>query len=67
MNSSEEWRRECEAREHLRRTNGDPLRVKALLDRVKAKRGEAAAETLRQDMRTEYRRVQSGADTTQAE
>jgi hypothetical protein len=58
---SEAWRRETESREWLRRTNGDPMRIKALLQRIEAKRGKVAADQLRADMRVEYQRARSGA------
>lgn len=61
MTYSEEWRRETEAREWLKRTNGDPVKIRELLARIEQKRGKVAMETLRQDMRAEYRRVQFGA------
>jgi len=54
-NDSEEWRRECEAREHLRRTGGNPAKVEALLRRIAEKRGKEAADLLRQDMREQWR------------
>jgi hypothetical protein len=58
---SEEFRRQTEAREWLRRTNGDPQRIKELLKRIEAKRGKEAAEVLRADMREQYRRARFGA------
>lgn len=61
MTYSQEWRRECEARAWLQRTGGNPAKVEALLRRIAEKRGKAAAETLRQDMRIEYQRARSGA------
>tara|TARA_R110000868_G_scaffold277960_2_gene537735 strand:+ start:3381 stop:3518 length:138 start_codon:yes stop_codon:yes gene_type:complete len=39
----------------------DPARIKALLLRIESKRGKAAAETLRQDMRIAYQAARSGA------
>lgn len=52
---SEKFRRECEAREWLKRTGGKREAVEALLKRIEAKRGRAAADQLRQDMREAYR------------
>ena len=63
MNNSEDWRRETEAREWLLRTQGNPLRINQLLQRIAAKRGQQAADQLRDAMRLEYRRVRSGADS----
>ena len=51
---SEQWRRETEAREWLRRMDRDPARIKALLLRIEQKRGKAAAEQLREDMRAQW-------------
>ena len=65
---SEEFRRACEARCWLRRTGGNPAKIKALLLRIEAKRGKVAAEVLRQDMREQWRlRASRGADTTTGE
>ena len=50
-NYSQEWRRQCEAREWIKRTKGSPQAVEALLKRIASKRGQAAADLLRQDMR----------------
>mgnify|MGYP003652960922 CR=1 FL=1 len=61
MNDSEQWRRETEAQEWLRRTGGNPAKIKALLARIEAKRGKVAAEVLRQDMRIAYQAARSGA------
>jgi hypothetical protein len=63
---SEEWRRECEAREHLKRTNGEPIKINALLLRIAARRGQAAADQLREQMRRQYQAARSGAGTTTA-
>ena len=51
---SEDWRRTCEAREWLRRLERDPVRIKALLLRIGQKRGQRAADRLRDDMRGEW-------------
>ena len=63
MNDSEEYRRQCEAREWMRRTAGDPLRIKELLKRISQKRGKEAAEVLRQDLRAAYQVARFGADS----
>jgi hypothetical protein len=63
MNDSEEFRRQCEAREWMRRTKGDPEKVKALLLRIAVRRGQPAADQLRQDMREAYRAARSGVDS----
>lgn len=54
MMEVEEWRRQTEAREWLKRTSGKREAVEALLKRIADKRGQAAANQLREDMRTEY-------------
>jgi len=59
----ESWRRECEAREWLRRTGGKGEAVRELLKRIEAKRGAEAAEVLRQDMRKAFQAARSGAAT----
>ena len=65
MMDSEAWRRECEARAWIQRTGGNPAKVEALLKRIAEKRGKEAAETLREDMREQWRvRAFRGADTT---
>lgn len=60
-NNSEEFRRACEARAWLQRTGGNPQKIRELLKRIEQKRGKAAADLLRLDMRTEYQRARSGA------
>lgn len=52
---SEAWRRACEAREWLRRTNRDPVRIRLVLARIAAKRGQAASDELREEMRKQWR------------
>jgi hypothetical protein len=54
MKDSESWRLECEAREHLKRTQGEPDKIKALLVRIKERRGQEAADRLRDAMRLAY-------------
>jgi hypothetical protein len=63
MNDSEAWRRETESREWLRRTNADPVKIKALLLRIEAKRGKVAADQLRADMRIAYQAARLPAAT----
>jgi hypothetical protein len=59
---SEEHRRACEARYWIAHLNRDPNRIKALLLRIAAKRGQAAADQLREDMLREWHRpAPSGA------
>ena len=53
---SEQHRRECEAREWLRRGYTDAHSVDGLMHKIAAKRGEAAAERLRADMREQWAR-----------
>lgn len=52
--NGEIWRRICEAREWLRRGYTTAEKVADLHKRIKSKRGNHAAETLRQDMREQY-------------
>ena len=51
---SEEWRAECEARHYLERfpSGGRPWLLK--LEAIKAKRGQAAADRLRENVRAAY-------------
>lgn len=51
----EKHRRECEARERLKRTGGVSYKVDELIKRIAEKRGAKAAEMLRGDMREQYR------------
>lgn len=64
MTYSQEFRRACEARAWLQRTGGNPAKVEALLKRIAEKRGKAAADLLREDMRIAYRVARNGAGTT---
>jgi hypothetical protein len=50
MNESEQHRRECEARQWLAWGYTTPAKIDELRKRITAKRGEAAAERLIQDM-----------------
>lgn len=52
---TEQFRLECEARDWLRRGYTTPQRVDELMERVSAKRGGAAAERLREEMRRQWR------------
>ena len=64
----QEKRRQTEAREWLRRTQGDPVRIRELLKRIEHKRGKEAAEILRADMRIAYQVAKStAAMSTQAD
>lgn len=54
MIDPDQFRRDAEAREWLRRMKRDPARIKALLLRIEGRRGKAAAEQLRDDMRKEW-------------
>lgn len=54
--SSERHRRECEARHWLRMGYQTADRVDELIGRIAARRGQAAAEQLRQEMRQQWRR-----------
>lgn len=53
----EEDRRAKEAREWLRRMNRDSARIKALLSRIAGKRGQAASDELRDEMRRQWRQA----------
>lgn len=52
--TSEQWRRICEARYWLRMGYTSAERVEELLERIRKRRGCAAAEQLRADMRAEW-------------
>jgi hypothetical protein len=54
---SEAWRLECEARTWLQRTQGERMAVNLLLQRIAKRRGQAAADHLREEMRRQYRVV----------
>ena len=53
---TERYRRECEARAWLRRGHTDAASVDALMRKIAAHRGSAAAERLRSDMREQWAR-----------
>ena len=55
MTDPELFRRQCEARAWLQRTNGNPQRIRELLARIEQKRGKSAAEVLAADMREQWR------------
>lgn len=52
----EKKRRECEARDWLRRGYTSKGKVDQLIESIASKRGRAAAEELRQDMREQWSR-----------
>lgn len=52
----EKKRRECEARDWLRRGYTSNAKVNDLMERIASKRGRAAADELRQDMREQWKR-----------
>ncbi len=56
MLAQELRRRECEARGWLRRGYTRKVKVEALMEKIAAQRGQAAAEALRQDMREQWAR-----------
>lgn len=51
----ETYRIECEARDWLRKGYTTPARVDELLGRIARKRGAAAADRLREEMRRQWR------------
>ena len=53
---SEQHRRECEARDWLRRGYTDAHSVDGLMRKIVAKRGYAASEILRAEMREQWAR-----------
>lgn len=53
--TSEAWRAICEARSWLRQGYTSPEKVAELAAAVTAKRGAAAAEALREEMRRQWR------------
>lgn len=55
---SEAHRAICEARHWLQVTKGDPVAVNGVLARIAAQRGQAAADSLRDLMRAEWRKSQ---------
>ena len=52
--STEQHRRECEARYWLQQTGGRKAEVDALIGRIEARRGKQAAQQLLSDMRKEW-------------
>jgi hypothetical protein len=52
--NSDLWRRITEARHYIRQGHITAAAVDALCQRIAKKRGEQAAEQLRQDMREQY-------------
>ncbi len=58
----EDFRRQCEARHWLAKGFGQPGLIDELMVRITAKRGRAAAEELREEMREQWRlKHQAGA------
>lgn len=51
----EDFRRQCEARHWLACGYQTPQRVDDLMTRIAAKRGQAAADELREEMRVQWR------------
>lgn len=51
---SDQWRRITEARHYIRQGHITAAAVDTLCARIEKKRGEHAAEQLRQDMREQY-------------
>lgn len=57
--SSEEYRHQCECREWLRLGYTTKDKVDGLMQRIAKRRGEAAAEKLRQGMRDEWQKIKA--------
>lgn len=57
----ETFRRECEARDWLRRGFTSPAMVDDLMGRIEKRRGADAAQALREEMRRQWR-LQRGQD-----
>lgn len=55
---SEQFRRECEARDWLRRGYTTHARVDELMARIEKHRGAEAVEVLREEMRRQWRLMQ---------
>lgn len=55
-NTDSSHRLECEARHWLREGNTTPQAVNALMKRIAQRRGEGAAEMLRDEMRRQWAR-----------
>lgn len=53
--NSEQHRRECEARDWLRRGYAAPAKVDELMVRIEKHRGKASADALREEMRRQWR------------
>lgn len=53
-NDSDHFRHECECRYWLDRTGGAPAAVAEMMEAIRKKRGQAAADRLREGMRAEY-------------
>ena len=59
-NATEQHRAECEARHWLAITRGDPQAVADLMGRIAKRRGQSAADKLRDQMRLEWARQRNG-------
>lgn len=55
MRVDEQHRRECEARHWLAKGITSPEAVEHLMSRIAAKRGQASADDLREEMRRQWR------------
>lgn len=62
MEATEDHRRECEARDWLRRGYTSAAAVDELMTRIAAKRGQSAANALRDEMRRQWT-LRNGADS----
>jgi hypothetical protein len=52
---SDKFRHECECRYWLDKTGGSPLAVAEVMEAIRKKRGQAAADRLREGMRAGYK------------
>nr|WP_254574583.1 hypothetical protein [Stenotrophomonas acidaminiphila] len=64
VDTSQQHRLECEARDWLRRGYIDAKSVDALIDSIGRKRGLKAANELRQEMRRQWKRRLEWLDAT---
>jgi hypothetical protein len=62
LSNSEIHRAACEARHWLAKGYTTPARIRELHERIKAKRGQAAADRLIEDMRREWLAMRSQSD-----
>lgn len=54
MDCSEQFRHECEIRYWLADTGGAPARVADVIERIRKRRGQAAADRVLKDMRATW-------------